>query len=147
MSKCGDLTKTLIVFVWLVLHGKVFNPTRNHDTHTCLNNINDKGLVTNYREGRGYKTGWGGGAREVLPLQKGEAEKVWAMLKGGHKKFRGSFYAVAWSFIHIVGGGGREQFPVFKRGGVKTFTLSWGGGGAQKVSDPQFSHFVAPPSP
>ena len=30
----------------------------------------------------------GGGAREVLPLQKGGgAEKVLAMLKGGHKKF------------------------------------------------------------
>ena len=37
----------------------------------------------------------GGGAREVLPLQKGGAEKVLAMLKGGHKKFWGSFYAVA----------------------------------------------------
>ena len=34
----------------------------------------------------GYKTG-GGGAREVLPLRKGWAEKVLAMLKGGHKKF------------------------------------------------------------
>ena len=29
-----------------------------------------------------------------------------------------------------------------KRGGTKSFTLSWGG--TQKVSDPQFSHFVAP---
>ena len=29
-----------------------------------------------------YKTG-GGGASEVLPLQKGKAEKVLAMLKGG----------------------------------------------------------------
>ena len=37
-----------------------------------------------------------GGAREVLPLRKGGAEKVLAMLKGGgHKKFWGSFYAVA----------------------------------------------------
>ena len=34
-------------------------------------------------------------AREVLPLRKGRAEKVLAMLKegGGHKKLRGSFYA------------------------------------------------------
>ena len=53
-----------------------------------------KGLVTNYGEGGGlqngrgggYKTG-GGGAREVLPLRKGRAEKVLAMLKRGHKKF------------------------------------------------------------
>ena len=45
-----------------------------------------KGLVTNYGEG-GYKTG-GGGTCEVLPLRKGGAEKVLAMLKGGeHKQF------------------------------------------------------------
>ena len=51
-------------------------------------------MVTNYGEGGGgYKTG--GGAREVLPLRKGGAEKVLAMPKGGHKKFWGSFYAVA----------------------------------------------------
>ena len=37
----------------------------------------------------------GGGAREVLPLRKRGAEKVSAMRKGGHKKFWGSFYAVA----------------------------------------------------
>ena len=37
----------------------------------------------------------GGWAREVLPLRKGGAEKVLAMLKGGHKKFWGSFYVVA----------------------------------------------------
>ena len=35
-----------------------------------------------------------GGACEVLPLQKGE-EKVLAILKGGHNKFWGSFYALA----------------------------------------------------
>ena len=37
-----------------------------------------------------------------------------------------------------VGGGGaghKQFYPV----------LSEGGGGAQKVSDPQFSHFVTPP--
>ena len=33
-----------------------------------------KGLVTNYGEGGGYKTG--GGAREVLPLKKGGGGKV-----------------------------------------------------------------------
>ena len=51
------------------------------------------GLVTIYGEG-GYKTG-GGGACEVFPLRKGRLTKVLAMLKGGHKKFWGSFYAVA----------------------------------------------------
>ena len=48
------------------------------------------GLVTNYGEGGVYKTGRGGGVREVLPLRKGGAEKVLAMLKGEHKKFWGS---------------------------------------------------------
>ena len=52
-----------------------------------------KGLVTNHGEGGGYKTG--GGAHEVLPLRKGGAEKVLAMLKEGHKKFWGRFYVVA----------------------------------------------------
>ena len=33
----------------------------------------------------------GRGAREVLPLRKGGVENVLAMLKGGHKKFWGSF--------------------------------------------------------
>ena len=40
-----------------------------------------KGLVTNYGEGGGgLQKGWG--AREVLPLRKGGAEKVLAILKG-----------------------------------------------------------------
>ena len=40
----------------------------------------------------GYETG-GGGACEVLPLQKGGGgdEQVLAMLKGGHKNFWGRF--------------------------------------------------------
>ena len=45
-----------------------------------------KGLVTNYGEG-GLQNGRGGGAREVLPLRKGGAEKVLAMLKGVTKSF------------------------------------------------------------
>ena len=43
-----------------------------------------KGLVTNYGEGGGYKTG---GEREVLPLRKGGAEKGFAKLKGGTNSF------------------------------------------------------------
>ena len=56
--------------------------------------IRDWSLITG--RGGGLQNGRGG-AREVLPLQKGGgAEKVLAMLKGGgHKKFWGSFYAVA----------------------------------------------------
>ena len=56
-------------------------------------NGTSKGLVTDYGEGGATKRE--GGAREVLPLRKGGAEKVLAMLKVGHKKFWGSFYAVA----------------------------------------------------
>ena len=41
-----------------------------------------KGLVT--RGGGGVLQNEWGGASEVLPLQKGRAEKVLAMLKGGH---------------------------------------------------------------
>ena len=42
------------------------------------------------------KRDWGRGALEVLPLRNGRggAGKVLAMLKGGHNKFWGSFYAV-----------------------------------------------------
>ena len=50
-----------------------------------------EGLVTNY--------GDGGQACEVLPLRKGRAEKVLAILKGGggggQKQFWGRFYAAA----------------------------------------------------
>ena len=50
----------------------------------------DWSLIT----GRGaYKIG--GRACEALPLQKGVAEKVLAMLKTGHNKFWASFNAVA----------------------------------------------------
>ena len=41
--------------------------------------------------GRGGATEREGGAREVLPLRKRGAEKVLAMLKGGHKRFWGSW--------------------------------------------------------
>ena len=55
-----------------------------------------KGLVTNYGEGGGATKREGGGHVKFYPYEKGGgAEKVLAMLKGGHKKFWGSFYAVA----------------------------------------------------
>ena len=56
-----------------------------------------KGLVTNYGEGGGGLQNGRGGARVVLPLRKdwGGAEKVLAILNGGHKQFWGSFYGVA----------------------------------------------------
>ena len=53
--------------------------------------IRDWSLIT----GRGGLQNGRGGAREVLPLRKGGAEKVLANLNGGHKKFWGCFYTVA----------------------------------------------------
>ena len=61
------------------------------DPGSMLMSLRDWSLITGRRGG--YKTG--GRACEVLPLRKGGTEKVLAMLKGGHKKFWGSFYAVA----------------------------------------------------
>ena len=79
---------------------------------------------------------------KFYPYEKGGAEKVLAILEGGgHNKFWGSFY----SFSHIVGG--HEKFPLFKRGTRKVLPCLGGGGEARKVSDPRFSHFVAPPPP
>ena len=54
----------------------------------------DWSLITG--RGGGYKTG-GGGACEVLPLRKGGAVKVVAMLKGVGvtTRFWGSFYMIA----------------------------------------------------
>ena len=37
--------------------------------------------------------------------------KFYPYEKGVHKKFWGSFYAVARSFSHIVGGGGARKVP------------------------------------
>ena len=56
--------------------------------------LRDWSLITG--RGWGYKTRGGGGYVKFYPYEKGEgAEKVLAILKGGHKKFWGSFCAVA----------------------------------------------------
>ena len=60
-----------------------------HFVHVIF--LRDWSLITG--RGGGYKTG--GGARKVLPLRKSGVENILAMLKGTHKKFWGSFYAVA----------------------------------------------------
>ena len=78
---------------------------------------------------------------KFYPFKKRGAEELLAMLKGGHKKFWGSFYPVVRSFSHIEGG--RKMFPLFKKGPQKVLPCL--DGGAQKVSDTHFSHFVAPP--
>ena len=63
-----------------------------HSLYTLYNNPipttdGTKGLVTNYGEGRGYKTG--GGAREVLPLRKGGGRKSFSHAEGGAQKVLG----------------------------------------------------------
>ena len=45
--------------------------------------------------GRGGLQNARGGHVKFYPYEKGGAEKVLAILKGGHKKFWGRFYAVA----------------------------------------------------
>ena len=53
--------------------------------------LRDWSLTTG--RGGAYKTG-GGGQVKFYPYEKGD-RKMFAMLKGAHKKFWGSFYAVA----------------------------------------------------
>ena len=67
---------------------------------------------------RGATTWKGGGASDVLPLQKKRGGG------GRHNSFWGSFNTGAWSFSHT----------------------DWGGGGVKRLN-PRFSHFVAPPPP
>ena len=57
---------------------------------------------------------------KFYPYEKGGGGKSFSHAKGGwHKKFWGSFSAVA-----IFKGGGHKKCPLFKRGGAKHFTLS-----------------------
>ena len=74
------------------------------------------------------------------------SDKVLAMLKGGHQKFWGSFYMVAWSFSHIEGGGGAKMSILYK-GVQQVLPYFDGGGGRKKASDLRFFHFVGPPPP
>ena len=86
----------------------------------------------------------GGGHMKFYRYEKGGgAEKVVAMLNGGHTKFWGSFYMVAYRFSHIVGR--HEKFPLFKRGVGAQKVLPCFEVGRKKVSGPRFSHFVDPP--
>ena len=106
--------------------------------------VRDWSLITG-RGGGGYKTGEGGYVKFYPYEMGGGAETVLAMLKGGTTSFEVVFNTEACLAIMMGGGGGRKKFPPFKRGGRKKFYPVLRGGGAQKVSDPRFSHFVAPP--
>ena len=60
----------------------------------------------------GYKTG--GGAHEVLPLQKGGSEKVSAKLKGGTTSF--GVVLMRWHKVLAILKGGIKGFHSLKRG-------------------------------
>ena len=78
------------------------------------------------------------------PYEKGAGGGGLAMPKGGgRKKFWGSFYTEVLAILK----GGAKGFHSLKGRGRKMFHPVLRGGGAQKVSDPRFSHFVPPPPP
>ena len=103
-------------------------------------------MVINYG-GRGLQNGrgdGGGGQVKFYPYEKGG---------GGTKNVSGgegaqSFEVVfTWELeVLAILKGDRKNFPLFKRG-VQKVVSCLEGGGAQKVLDPRFSHFVAPPPP
>ena len=94
--------------------------------------------------GGGYVQNRKGHVR-FYPYEKGGG-KFLAMMKGGHRRFWGSMYAVDCSFSHIEGG--RKTYPLFKRGSRKVFScLEWGGGGGAKSFRPAIFPFCSPPSP
>ena len=64
---------------------------------------------------------------------KGGTEKVLAMLKGGITSF-GVVFTLLLEVLATLKGGHNKFYPILSEG-------------AQKVSDPQFSHSVAPPPP
>ena len=102
-----------------------------------------KGLAINYGKG-GYKTGGGcEGQVKFYPYRKegGGGE----MLKGWGTKSFEVVLTQELEVLAIVMGGGRKKFPPSKGGGRKKFYPVLRG--VQKVSDPRFSHFVAPPLP
>ena len=80
-------------------------------------------MITNYGEGRGAtKQEGGGGTSEILPLQKGRADIILPMLKGGGggaTKCSEVFSTQELEVLAILmGEGGRcKKFPPFQKGG------------------------------
>ena len=100
------------------------------------------GLVTNYGEGGATK--WeGGGQVKFHPYEKWGVQKVLAMLKGGTKSFK----VVLTRELEVLAilMGAAKGFHLLKVGGGGTTSYKPVSRGAQKVSDPRFSPFVAPP--
>ena len=114
--------------------------------------ISHKGVVSNYGEGGATKRERGRGANEVLPLRKGGGgadKKVSTMLKGGGRTCFGEVFPRRPEVLAILKGGGVQKVSTLRKWALekKLPCLEEGGGGegrVQKVSDPRFSHFVAP---
>ena len=98
----------------------------------------DWSLITG--RGGGYKTGGGGGGGTwtLTPTKRGGGGgKGLSHAEGGHKKFWGSFYAVAWSFSHIVGGGAKSVHSL-KGGGARKVLPCLEGWGRKKFRTRDF---------
>ena len=103
----------------------------SHDTFISWM-FRDWSLITRRGGGGGLQNGRG--QVKFNTYEKGGgADFFFAMLKRGHERFWGGFYAVALAILMGGGGGGG--------GGAKSFRPQKGG--LQKVSYPRFSHFVA----
>ena len=81
-------------------------------------------------------------------MKRGGGRKSFSHAKGGGGGIN-SFEVVLTRELEVLaiamGGGGCKKFPPFKRGGGAQIVLPCLEEEAQKVSDPRFSHFVAPP--
>ena len=92
-SRTTGLEKTIgYSGIWHVYLMYRFSKIKKFKTYLFfqMHRYRDWSLIT----GRGATKREGGHAK-FYPYEKGGAEKVLAMLKGGHKMFWGSFYVVA----------------------------------------------------
>ena len=81
---------------------------------------------------------------KFYPYKKGGgAEKVLAVLKGGHKQFWRNIYVAVLAILKQ----GRKKFPLFKRGVHKVLPCLDGGGGGTTSFGPATFPFCSPTSP
>ena len=92
----------------------------------------------------GYKTG-GGGRREDLPLWKGGAENLLAMLTGGGATTIFEVVLTRELEVLAIEMRGHKKFPHFKRGANKVVSCLEGGGA--KSFGPTIFPFCSPPFP
>ena len=90
-----------------------------------LSETKTKGPPRSLITGRGELQN-GRGASQVLPLQKGGAEKSFnhAVEEGGGGKGFGVVLTQVLEVLAMLDGGAKRTFPLFNREGTKSFTLS-----------------------